>query len=390
MLEKRWLVITVVLLFGICLAVGLILWDPSSEGKDDAVTLTIYTVAGGDEYYKDIVIPMFEEKTNGKYQIEYGRGTAQEIINKIKTQGNSGTIDIVITGLDGLPLGIKEGLWEQLYPKYSNEIHANEWNEIGKAYIEKYDGYGAPVTTGSGGPVLVYNSKKVNNPPSTYAELKDWILKNPGRFTYAAVPSSGPARGFFFGLAQSLGEDFNNPDSLNETWKYLADIGKTIDYYPSKTSDTFDLLYEGEVDIIPHTPFWFANLVATNTVPSHIKAVALEDTKQIIDSHFYVMVKNLPEERKKAALEFLKFVTSKEIQAQGYAVGLIPANEKSSPALLESKYKKTYNHYLKGVMPDFKEKDTILVPENNWVLFPDLEVTNKLYNLWEQKIQAQK
>jgi len=373
--------------------IGIILSGCSSEGasgdsSDEDTTLTIYTAAGGDEYYNDIVIPMFEEETG--YNVEYTRASPQELINKIKSQGDNKTIDIVITGLDGLPLGINAGLWEKLLPKYSDEVHADEWNEIASAYKEKFGGYGAPVTTGSGGPILVYNSEKVENPPTTYAELKDWISENPGKFTYPAVPTSGPARGFFFGLTQSLGEDFNDPASLDKTWTYLKEIGKTIDYYPSKTSDSFDLLYEGSVDIIPHTPFWFANLKAEGTVPPNIEAVALEDTKQVIDSHFYVMLKDLPEERKKAALEFMEFATSKEIQSQGYAVGFLPANGEASPDLLKEEYAETYDKYLKGVMPEFKDGDTIYVPEDNWVLFPELEATNKNYNLWEEKIQALK
>lgn len=92
--------------------------EKSSGGKNGKITLTIYSAAGGDEYYKDIVIPMFEEATDGKYNVEYGRGTPQEVINKIKTQGKNGTIDLVVTGLDGLPLGIKEGLWEKILPEY--------------------------------------------------------------------------------------------------------------------------------------------------------------------------------------------------------------------------------------------------------------------------------
>lgn len=387
MKNKKWVLITTIFLLSVLLA-ACGSDEESSGSSDGSNTLTIYTVAGGDEYYNDIVIPMFEEATG--YKVEYGRGTPQEIINKIKTQGENGGIDIVITGLDGLPLGINEGLWEQLVPEYSEEVHADEWNEIANAYKEKFDGYGVPVTTGSGGPILVYNKDRVDNPPTTYEELKEWILDNPGRFTYPAVPSSGPARGFFFGLAYALGEDFNDPESLDETWTYLEEIGEVIDNYPTQTSDSFDLLYEGAVDIIPHTPFWFANLKATGTVPPNIEAVALEDTKQIIDSHFYVMLKDLPEERKAAALEFLEFATSKEIQSQGYAVGFIPANGEASPDLLEEQYVETYSNYIEGVLPEFLDGDTIYVPEDNWVLFPDLEPTNESYNLWEQKIQAAK
>jgi putative spermidine/putrescine transport system substrate-binding protein len=357
-------------------------------GSDKPQKITIYTVAGGDEYYNDILIPMFEEEMGGKYEVEYGRGTPQEIISKIKAQGDNGNIDLVITGLDGLPMGIEEGLWEQMVPNYNEEIHQGDWNEIANAYIETFDGYGVPITTGSGGPILVYNEDKVKNPPTTYEELKEWIDENPGKFLYPAVSSSGPARGFFLGLAQAMGEDFNNPDSLDKTWKYLEDISGTISNYPTKTSDSFTALYDGSVDIIPHYPFWFANLQVSGTVPPNIKAVKMTDSKQIIDSHFFVMLKDLPEERKQAALDFLNFAMSKEAQAQGLGVAFLPANGQATADLLKPEYQENYKKLTETILPDYLEGETLKVAEDDWVLFPSLETANTLYKQWEEKIQS--
>jgi putative spermidine/putrescine transport system substrate-binding protein len=367
--------------------------DNTSGGgssSEKPTTITIYTAAGGDELYNDILIPMFEKETGGKYKVEYGRGTPQEVINKLKAQGKNGNIDLVITGLDGLPLGIEEGLWEELATQYSEEVHTEEWNDIAKAYIEKFDGYGVPITTGSGGPVLVYNEDKVKNPPTTYAELKEWIENNPNKFLYPAVPSSGPARGFFLGLTKSLGEDYNNPESLDKTWKYLEEIAPNIPHYPSKTSDAITAVYNGEVDIIPHTPFWFANNIVQGVVPPNIKAVSLTDTPQIIDSHFFVMVKDLPEERKQAALEFLKFATSAEAAAQGLGVGFMPANSKASGDLLLPEYQGYYEELVEAILPQFTKDGDLIMPEDDWSLFPNLEETSTLYKMWEEKIQAKK
>lgn len=366
--------------------------ETSSGGSSDgeATKITIYTVAGGDEYYNDLLIPMFEKETGGKYEIEYGRGTPQEIINKIKAQGKNGNIDLVITGLDGLPLGIEAGLWEQVVPAYEEELHVAQWNDIAKEYIEKFDGYGVPTVTGPGGPILVYNEDKVKNPPTTYAELKTWIEENPGKFTYPAVPSSGPARGFFLGLAQAMGEDINDPKSLDKTWTYLEEIGETIDNYPAKTSDSFNALYDGAVDIIPHFPLWFGNLQVQGTVPPNIKAVKLTDTTQIVDSQFLVMLKDLPEDRKKAALEFMEFATSKEAQAQGLSVGFSPANTEATADLLSPENKENYEKLAEVVLPEFKNGETIGLKEGDWSLFPSLEATTEHYKNWEEKIQAKK
>ena len=58
--------------------------------------------------------------------------------------------------------------------------------------------------------------------------------------------------------------------------------------------------------------------------------------------------------------------------------------------MLEPKYQKSYETLVESVMPEFKEGDKMKVPEGEWILFPDLEATNELYGLWEEKIQALK
>ena len=47
-------------------------------------------------------------------------------------------------------------------------------------------GYEAPY--GRAQFVLEYDSAKVPNPPKNFAELKDWVKKNPGKFTYPKPP----------------------------------------------------------------------------------------------------------------------------------------------------------------------------------------------------------
>lgn len=374
----------------ILLSLALLIGTLTACSSTSATTITVYTVAGGDEYYKDILVPMFEKKMGGKYKVRYGRGTPQEIINKIKAQGKNGNIDIVITGLDGLTLGIEAGLWDQMIPKYEKEVHANELTEAANAYVEKFKGYGVPISNGPGGPVLAYNKNKVKEPPKTYEELKKWIHEHPKKFMYASVPSSGPGRGFFFGAIQALGEDFNKADSLDKTWGYLQDIGQDIDLYPSKTSETFNFLNDGTVDMIAHTPVWFARQKSDGTLPPNIDAVKLQGAKQVVDAHFFVMLKGLPEERKKAALEFINFAMSKESQAQGLPVGTIPSNKYATPDLIQPQYREQYKKLLDAIMPDFKEGDKIILPEGDWVLFPDTETMNKLYKEWEEKIQSKK
>ncbi|WP_010648034.1 extracellular solute-binding protein [Oceanobacillus massiliensis] len=363
----------------------------SSTGSgEDVQTITFYSVGGGDNYYNDILIPMFEEETGGKYKVEYARGTPQEIISKIKAQGTNGNIDIVATGIDGMPLGVEEGVWEELFPEYEEELNYNNLTDSAKAYIEAYDNYGVAMNGESGGPIIVYNEDTVSDPPTTFEELTAWIEENPKKFSYAPLSVSGPARGFFFGIAQMMGEDFQSGADLTKTWEYLETIGEDIDFYPSKSSDVFNLLYDGTIDIAPHMPFWYAYDKAQGQVPDNIEAVRLEGTKQIIDAQFYVMVKDLPEERKEAALEFIEFAMSAEAQAQQYQVGRVPANKEATSDMILPDYQDSYQTYLDILMPEFQQDGDAYVPEDDWILFPNTDVLNGYYTEWEDRIQSQK
>ncbi|UOF90609.1 extracellular solute-binding protein [Fodinisporobacter ferrooxydans] len=396
---KKWLVVGASSLFlagTVLTGCGSAANSNQGAGKDQTassgkpITINFYSVAGTDNYYKDILIPMFEKATHGKYHVNYGRGGWQEIVNKIKAQGNHVNIDVVASGIDGVPAGAKQGVWEQLIPKYSKEVRYDEMTDTAKAYVKEFDGYGAPVFTSLGGPVIIYNSDKVKNPPTTYAALKTWIEAHPNKFEYANIQSSGPGRGFYFGLIQSMGENMNNPNNLSKTYKYLSDINKYVNAYPSQTGDTLKALLDGTVDIIPHLPGWFASLYTEGQIPPNIKIATLKDAKQILDAQFYSIPKNLSPERKKAALAFIHFAESKEANAQIYSVFYMPSNKNASIDLLQPKEKETYMNGLKVMPAEFKNGNQIITPANNWTLFPQSDVLLKHYDLWQQKIQAKK
>jgi putative spermidine/putrescine transport system substrate-binding protein len=389
---------TLVFFLSLLLLLGLALTGCSSSKQTEAtgklsnkpITLNLYSVGGDDDYFNKFLIPMFEKKYAGKYKVQYARGGWEEVVNKIKAQGQHVNIDIVSSGLDGIPGGAKQGVWEQLYPKYKKQIRYDELSEPAKAYIKKFNGYGVPFHVALGGPGLEYNSKKMPNPPKNYDELIKWIKEHPNKFEYSTVPSSGPGRGFFFGLIQYLGEDINNPDGLNKTWNTLSNLGKDISVYPSKTSDTFTALHDGTVDLIPHIPGWFATQVSQDAVPEGFKLQPLEGVKQILDSHLYAIPKNLSDDRKQAALDFINFALSPEADAQIYSQFNVPANVHSTVDMLLPEAKQKYEKGLPALPDEYKDGGKFIIPKNNWVLFPDTDPLMKEYKSWEEKIQAKK
>ena len=104
--------------------------------------------------------------------------------------------------------------------------------------------------------VMIYDSAKVPVPPTTISGLIDWVKKNPGKFTYPALPDftgSVFVRHLFYyaagGYEQLLGP-FNQAvfdrvapkawELLNEIEPYLWREGKTYPENRSKHQDLFD------------------------------------------------------------------------------------------------------------------------------------------------------
>lgn len=361
-----------------------------SSGSAKPITINFYSVGGSDSYYKDVLIPMFEKATDGKYKVQYGRGGWQDVVNKIKAEGKHVDIDVVASGIDGVPAGAQAGVWEQLIPKYSKDVRYDELNDFGKAYATAFDGYGVPLMTALGGPAIAYNSDKVPNPPTTYSALKTWISQHPNQFMYATVPTSGPGRGFYFGLIQSLGENMNDPSHLTKTYSYLTDINKYISTYPSKTSDTFKQLNDGSVDIVPHLPGWFAQLYSAGQVPPNVKLAPLTGAKQVLDAQFYCMPKNLDAVHQQAALKFINFAMSAKANAQIYSIFNVPTNKNATIDMLDPKLKSVYMKGVEQLPAEFKNGDTLTIPKDDWVLFPKTDILLQNYDEWQKQIQAQK
>lgn len=141
------------------------------------------------------------------------------------------------------------------------------------------EGYEAPY--GSAQFVMVHDEARTPSPPSTVANLLDWIEQNPGRFTYPAPPDftgSAFVRHIFYhvagGYERLLGPfDQELFDRIAEqTWELLNEIeaylwreGRT---YPESLPQLQQLYANREVDfVMGYNPAAAANLVAQGRYP---------------------------------------------------------------------------------------------------------------------------
>lgn len=138
--------------------------------------------------------------------------------------------------------------------------------------------------------VFAYDKERVPNPPTTWAELTQWIKDNPGRFAYNP-PSTGGAGGGFVSTSvyKNLPEEAKTSNDekwmaewdagfawLTEIHPYLYKSGGAV-VYPNKNQGTLDLLINKEVDIIPAWADQVLTNMANGTLPASTGMMQLSD-----------------------------------------------------------------------------------------------------------------
>jgi len=187
------------------------------------------------------------------------------------------------------------------------------------------EGYESPY--GSAQMVMIYDNARVASPPSSVAELLDWIRANPGRFTYPAPPDfTGSAfiRHLFYyvagGYERLLGpfDQVTFDEVAGETWALLNELepylwrsGRT---YPESLTQQQQLFANREVDFdMSYNPSGAANLVSQGRYPEGARTFVF-DEGTIGNTHYVAIPFNAS--NKAAALVLANFLLSPEAQYQ--------------------------------------------------------------------------
>lgn len=260
-------------------------------------------------------------------RIAYTQATAPELPGKLKAQQAAGRVDIsmVLSGNDGLAAGIELGLWEKLLDDYADALP-----NLGTLLTPMATGLqGAAmnqaviVAACPGGPIFEYMPDKVKQTPSTADELMAWCKANPKKFMYARPANSGPGRAFMMGLPYILGDkDPKDPvNGWDKTWAYLAELGSTIEYYPSGTAAVFKELGDGTRDIVASHVGWDINTRVLGVLPKEADIFTLKGFHWIADSHFMCVPKGLPPATLAVVLDLIGFMLKPPQQALTYDKG---------------------------------------------------------------------
>ncbi|SHJ10569.1 putative spermidine/putrescine transport system substrate-binding protein [Halodesulfovibrio aestuarii] len=252
---------------------------------------------------------------------------------------NTGSIDLLWINGENFKNARKADLLEgpvtQLLPNYIAFVNPDE---AATDFGYPVEGYEAPY--GRAQFVFEYDSARTPNPPTSFAELKDWVKKNPGRFTYPSPPDfTGSAfiRQVFYavtgGYAQYLGGfdqalfDANAPKLwayLNEIAPYLWQEGRA---YPKDPAFQATLFSRGEIDMMmAYHPTHAQNRILDGTYPESVRTFVMKEGS-IFNTHFTAIPKNAP--NKSGALVVMNYLLSPEAQLSKFS----PAMWGDFPAL---------------------------------------------------------
>ena len=254
-------------------------------------------------------------------QINFTTATAPELPSKIQAQQRADQVSLSIglTGSDGLSAGIEQDLWYKLMPNYEEKFPNLVQNYAEPAAQELAEGFGILIAYGNFGPTFTYDPGKVSTPPKTTDELLAYAEQNPGQFMYARPANSGPGRSLLMGLPYILGDpDPTDPETWENTWSYLEELGQYVDSYASSTTPTFEQLGRGSVAMVASTYGWDMNVRVIGTIPKNFAAFALDDTTLIADGHYAVIPKGLDAERLAVTLDLIAWMLRPEEQAKMY------------------------------------------------------------------------
>lgn len=138
---------------------------------------------------------------------------------------------------------------------------------------------------------FAYNSEVVTDPPTTMAELLEWIEENPGRFTYPAPPDFTGAA-FVRQVLYSVSGGYQNvPAAYDEAafdelspalYDRLAELAPAMwrggDTYPADAEQLNKLYAEGQIDFtMTYGPATLTKLVADGTYPAGTTVLSLAD-----------------------------------------------------------------------------------------------------------------
>ena len=322
---------------------------PAATGSGDVpatpsapVELHILDVAGAQRITKSAFESFARENPDVVSAVTWESGGAPDVVGTIKPQVDSGnhSIDLVLTGNDGLSAGIAEDLWLPVVEEYGDRLSNQSGYSEGAAKVQQLaQGFGVVLTYTPGGPLLQYDPDVVpaDRAPKSPQEVLEWAKANPGRFGYARPANSGPGRTWLQGLPYLLG-DSDPKDPVNgwtKTWAYLKELGQYVQNYPTGTGQVITNMADGTWGLTPMTMGWDIEPRAGGRAPLDLQVSAMDGFTFVADAHFAAIPEGTSTDKVSAILALLQDSLTPEQNAKAYETGYLYPGPAIEAATLE-------------------------------------------------------
>jgi len=309
-------------------------WDSVVEAaKGQTVNWYIW---GGSESINNYVDSFYGEALKDRFDITLNRvpvadtvDAVNQVLSEKQAGKDPGVVDLIwINGENFFTLKQADLLYKDWADKLPNSRLVN-WDNpaINRDFGTPVDFQESPWSSAQF--QLIYDTSRIEESdlPRTYAELKDWVVENPGRFTYIA-PGPGGFQGTRFvkgalyelsgnveiwgSFDQSVWDEWSDKlwDYFNELEPYLWREGET---YPKDENELHALFANNEVDFsITQAIVGAGALIEQGLVPETSKAFVFNNY-MIGDFNYVGIPANAP--NKAAALVLADLILEPELQA---------------------------------------------------------------------------
>ena len=291
---------------------------------------TLNVATAGDQnmvdYVKDYLGPMFEKSHPGVKVVSVGTGAgdsgSQKIFEKLDAQKSAATTDFDVIVIHQKAAGtmVKSGL----LAKYTGNVDTAKLvssDAASNALGADVSGFVIPMFQSQ--TALAYNADMLKSPPNSFAELRDWVKKNPKQFGYNGIKGGMSGVAFVAGWVYAFGGDadklIKGPYDAAEKTKWdgaLADLkefNKNVVITPGNAG-TLDMLNRGEIAMGPVWVDMFYSWQADGKLPPNMKLKLA--APGMPGQPMYYAIPDKAAQRKLAE-EFIALATSPQVQADG-------------------------------------------------------------------------
>ncbi|HET9669255.1 MAG TPA: extracellular solute-binding protein [Casimicrobiaceae bacterium] len=293
---------------------------------------TLNVVTAGDQnmvdYVNNYLGPKFEQMNPGVKVRAVGTGPgdagSQKIFEKLEAQQKAGTatwdVDVAVVHQRGAATMVEDKL---LMP-YRKDVTAGKLvsrDTAKNALGANVDGYVLPMFHSQ--IALAYNPDLVKTPPKSFAELAEWVKKNPKQFGYNGVKGGMSGVGFVMGWVEAnsgmrdmLEKGPYDPKmkaAIDKSLESLKSFNQYVQLTPGNAG-TLDMLNRGEIAMGPVWVDMFYTWLADGKMNPKVK-LSLPSPGLPGQPMYYVIPAKA--QHPDLAKKFIDLAESPEVQADG-------------------------------------------------------------------------